>query len=414
MLTDGGVAALADSAASALRRWVEPRNWVGFDPYDLRAHPVYLWASRTNGRLRIPARALRGAFALVETYCPEAARKLLRIEGALNPKGIALFARAYLTLFALKRDPALAELAEHCLKLLRDTVAPGHCGAGWGYPFNWQSRNFIPANTPNAVVTHAAGDAFWRAYRLWGKEEHLETCSGICRFFLTGLNRHISESGGQCFSYTPVDRMRVLNVSLFVSEFLIRIGVHIGNSDFVAEGMRGVDYVLNNQNPDGSWYYFAAEEGLRNSIDHYHTGFVLRSLRSVAAVTADTRVSEALTRGFAFYWMHLFTPDHLPKMTAEHLFPVNIHSVAEALIALSEFRRMDSFVARYPIAARLTTLLEWTDSNMRDSAGFYYFSKTRRRTARIPFMRWGQAWMLVALSEVLAGHNSHSPASDSL
>jgi hypothetical protein len=40
-------------------------------------------------------------------------------------------------------------------------------------------------------------------------------------------------------------------------------------------------------------------------------------------------------------------------------------------------------------------------ANMRDGRGYFYFQKHRWYTNRIPFIRWSQAWMLLALSMFL-------------
>jgi hypothetical protein len=46
-------------------------------------------------------------------------------------------------------------------------------------------------------------------------------------------------------------------------------------------------------------------------------------------------------------------------------------------------------------------VLAWTLSNMWDPRGFFYFQQHPRYTVRTSFMRWSQAWMLLALATLL-------------
>ena len=38
-----------------------------------------------------------------------------------------------------------------------------------------------------------------------------------------------------------------------------------------------------------------------------------------------------------------------------------------------------------------------------DRRGFFYYQKRRLYTARTPYMRWSQAWMMYALARLLEG-----------
>jgi hypothetical protein len=44
------------------------------------------------------------------------------------------------------------------------------------------------------------------------------------------------------------------------------------------------------------------------------------------------------------------------------------------------------------------SVLVWTLANMWDRRGFFYFQKHPLFTVRTSFMRWSQAWMLLALA----------------
>ena len=46
-------------------------------------------------------------------------------------------------------------------------------------------------------------------------------------------------------------------------------------------------------------------------------------------------------------------------------------------------------------------IAEWTINNMSSKKGFFYYRKYKWYTIKIPYMRWSQAWMLLALSYII-------------
>ena len=74
---------------------------------------------------------------------------------------------------------------------------------------------------------------------------------------------------------------------------------------------RNLRFVLENQNPDGSWFY--AMDGVRDFVDHYHTCFVMKALAKIHALTGDAATLKALGKGVSYYLNNLFDSDGLPK-----------------------------------------------------------------------------------------------------
>jgi len=46
-------------------------------------------------------------------------------------------------------------------------------------------------------------------------------------------------------------------------------------------------------------------------------------------------------------------------------------------------------------------VFQWAMNHMWDERGFFYYRVLRFFTIRIPYMRWAQAWMLLAMSTLL-------------
>jgi hypothetical protein len=47
------------------------------------------------------------------------------------------------------------------------------------------------------------------------------------------------------------------------------------------------------------------------------------------------------------------------------------------------------------------SVFKWAMRNMWDNRGFFYYRVHRVGTVRTSYMRWSQAWMLVALSKLV-------------
>ena len=104
----------------------------------------------------------------------------------------------------------------------------------------------------------------------------------------------------------------------------------------------------------------------------------------------------ALERGFNYWKRTFFLADGWPKYYHDDPYPVDAHAAASAIVTLLECRDLDetSSTLAHQIAS-------WTNANLRDNQGFFYYQRRRFYTVRKPYMRWTQAWMLYALARLL-------------
>lgn len=394
----------------ALGGWVAQNGWSGFDPHDIRGTKpfIFLLQPIRSIPLKILRRLALTPLAAFTTEFPALSRTLFRVKPTINAKGMALFARAYLQLYTVTGLERHRERALECLAWLEGNTAPGFDEPCWGYPFDWQSGVATPANTPASVVTSAAADAFWTAFKVLGDRRYLHMCEGICRFFLKHLNRDEMQDGTLCFSYTPLDDFHVHNANLMVAEILVRVGRETGNDDWEETGIRAANYALAEQNPDGSLFYWGRvqDHACPSCIDHYHSGFEIRALHGIGEMTGRSEFQTAASRYYAFYRKNLVAPagdDIMPKMTPSSVYPVNVHSCAEAIMLNAQM------VGDFPEARPLLDgLASWVLANMQNADGSFAYMLQRRfgRVVRFdfPYLRWGQAWMLLALSQYLLIH----------
>ena len=172
--------------------------------------------------------------------------------------------------------------------------------------------------------------------------------------------------------------------------------------------MNVIDYVISKQKPNGVWYYGETEGSEVIQID-FHQGFILEDLYYFIKYTqpSNDMYMKALLKGAEFYKNEQFLSDGRAKWRWPAVYPIDIHNQAQGIITFSKLSKIkdDYLVLALKIAS-------WTIENMQRERGEFYYQKGRYFTNKIPYMRWAQAWMMLALSTLLEGmripnnHNS--------
>ena len=197
-----------------------------------------------------------------------------------------------------------------------------------------------------------------------------------------------------CFSYTPCARTEVHNANLLGASFLCRLAQLTGQQRFLEPALEAARYSVRKQHPDGSWDY--GESPHQHWIDNFHTGYNLVALKRIREFGKTGEFDAAITRGLDFYTAHFFRPDGAPRYFHDATYPVDVHSVAQSIITLHE---LGTFGEDHGDLSR--SVLRWSLDNLWDTRGFFYYQRWPHRTVRTSFMRWSQAWMLLALSTFL-------------
>ncbi len=372
-----------DTAIGELLGYCRAQNWVGYDPFD-----------GLNSRLFQATPLRRSAFARLALIqgvkrSPINFRPLLRIAGQENPKGLAIFASAAVKLSRL----GLAEqtMAQTMIDRLLRLRSPGFETLCWGYPFDWQNRHFmLPRHHPNIICSTFGGQALLDVFEHDHDTACLEAANSVTQFVLTKLNR-TADGDRFCFSYTPLDSGQVHNANLLGAAFLARVWQHTHAEALEREALRAARFSVDRQRPDGSWVY--GEAATQQWIDGFHTGYNLVALKRLHAAYGLPWLKASLDRGVRYYRDHFFAGGGIAKYYDDRIYPLDIHSTAQGIITLVEL------AGTVPDAIPLAeTLLDWANSKMRSSAGYYYYQKHRYWTIRIPYMRWAQAWMLLAMA----------------
>ena len=385
-----------EQAYDPLYAYCKAEDFAGYDPFDgLNSRLFQLTPLKYS-------RSARLAWLQLIKRSPINLRPALLIEKGVNPKGLALFALAELFRFRTTHDEIHAENAKQLLRRLLDAKITGETADGrptvaFGYNFDWQSRVFFaPHRTAAIVPTAFASQAFVEAYIAFGEEKYLEIAEAICEFALSGLNRPVETDEEICFSYTPVDRSIIYNASLLAGECLARVGVIMDNPNYLEFAAKTARFVARRQRSDGSWGY--GESAKQAWADNFHTAYVLLSLKRISDAVQGLKAESdrAIERG-RWYWLdNFFLDDGTPKYYDNATYPVDIHSVAAAIVAMCEMRDTDSRML--PLARKIA---EWATVNLCDPSGFFYYQRRKNGTVKTPFMRWGQAWMAHALARFI-------------
>jgi hypothetical protein len=367
------------------------RDFAGHDPFDALNSEVFQSLPLKNlGFARL-------AFLQIVKRSPVDLRSILRVKEGVNPKALALFALAEMSRFRESGDERHAANAKTLLDRLLSLKISGETSVGerwsaFGYNFDWQSRYFYaPRGTPAIVPTAFASAAFSEAFELFNDERYSNNVSEIAAFVVSKLNRFIETADEVCFSYTPLDRSVIYNANLLAGECLVRAATINDNADYSQLAKKALRFVVRRQRADGAWAYGAS--GKQAWADNFHTAYILLSIRRIADAIGvkDDAIENTFDRGFDYWLSNFFLDDGTPKYYDNEVYPIDIHSAAVAIAAMSELGE----------TANARNVAAWTFENLLDERGFFYYQQRMSGIVKTPFMRWGQAWMSYAIAKMI-------------
>ncbi len=229
------------------------------------------------------------------------------------PIADAHYAMGFAFLYQATAEARYLTRAVHFLDVLKQSRSTGFKEYAWGYPFDWVTRaGTIKAGTPLITTTPYVYEAFFQLYQLEEREEWREILQSIARHARNDIKDfETSESASSC-SYSPFDNVGgVVNAAAYRA-FLLTSAAHVfSNDDYAQTAKRNLNFVLDVQQADGSWYY--AVDQVRDFVDHYHTCFVMKGLAKIQQLTSDERIRPALEKGVNYYLHNLFDVEGLPK-----------------------------------------------------------------------------------------------------
>jgi hypothetical protein len=383
---DASRIARVNESVHKLETWLRSEDYAGYEPFDLMNSPyIGKWARRFPFYVMIRQYGRRFAGSNI--------RRILRVPISKNCKALGLILSGYCELSRCGEN--WRERANYLKAELRRLRSPGESEFCWGYDWDaisFRAENAMPAFSPNAVTTFFCAEALLDMAELFKDQEALEMAQSAGRFFVTRLNRSVDSQDELCFSYTPGDQTRIYNSTALVSAFLTRLAAKTGVEEYLSLARRSLQYVVNQQLPEGGWYYGATRR--QKWIDSFHTAYNLDCLLEYRRRTGDTAFDDAIGRGYSYYERTFFRQSG-PSYYNDRSFPIDIHCCSQAILTFCNFG------AEYKAArTRAIEVAAWTLDNMRASDGTFVYQRHRLWTNRTPYMRWSQGWMFKALARL--------------
>jgi hypothetical protein len=368
--------------------YCDQNDWSGYDPYD--ALNSRLLESLPFLNFKIPRLVLTQA----AKRCPVNIRPLLLIPKTHNPKALALFLASFIRLSKLgllADDELVAEMIDR-LAAHRSPDSPYWC---WGYSFPWQTRTIlVPRGAPNLVCTVFVADALMDAYEFSRETSCLNKAASAADYILNELYWTKGNATASFCYPQPSSRTPIHNANFLAAALLCRVYKHSGDQRLLEPALRAARYSASQQKGDGAWEY--GESSTQRWVDNFHTGYNLCALRAISKYSGTSEFEEHISLGFKFYRDHFFMEDGAPKYFDNRTYPIDIHSIAQSIITLLALKDLDS-----GSVGLARSVFEWARDHLWDPRGFFYYQAFPYSTTKISYMRWSQAWMLLALSSLL-------------
>lgn len=389
----------------SLYSWVKKEKYYGWDPYDWYLSPL---------SSKIP-KIVNFVLIQFNLYSPINFRSLFGIKKGISNKALALFSQAYLTLNF--RYPEFKAEGKRTLLILERNKIKTDYGYGWAshYFKFFGPKHMLTPDVPDIVGTSEAIKAFSLAYKLYKNKNYAKISKNALNSL---LNEYLSSfNGNTYFKYTPNEKGKIVfNVSALalsaISCFLRNCEL---NKDAIVTGNKVVKFLLNFQRKDGSWpySYYPSTRKFYTQLD-YHQGFIIDGLVEFLPYIQDKNlkkeVEKKIIMGVEFYMRKQFTEKGVSYYRYPIKYPVDIHNQAQGIITFSKLYKAFDNPKYLNFSLKIA---EWTIRNMQDPKGYFYAHKWPFFTNKIPYMRWGQAWMMLALAtllEVLIDENSNDRA----
>lgn len=389
--------ASADQVSAALThfdRWFRGFGETSLDHQTFFAGPLGSRAKALYYKHKLIGTAAVAPMIFFEAFLP--AGRALFHKHTRFPIADAHFAMGYAFRYETTGDQADLARAVHFLEALKKSRCHGYKEYAWGYPFDWVTRNgTIKEHTPFITSTPYMYEAFHHVHALDGRPEWKEIMASIVRHVCQDFKDfEVSKTASTC-SYTPFDTGGVINAAAYRSGMLTKASKDFNNDEYWNIAERNLNFVLENQNADGSWYY--AVDGVRDFVDHFHTCFVMKALAKIHTLTGHAGTQVALKKGVKYYLENLFDEDGLPKPFSKAprmtVYKRELYDCAESINLCLLLR--DRFPEMQP---KLETVVSGILKDWVTPQGSFRARQLKFGWDNVPMHRWAQSQMFRSLA----------------
>jgi hypothetical protein len=378
----------------------EVLDFKSYDYYDWWSTPwggrLKQWAYRTEP---VGTAVFGGPVMAAEMWLP-VLRRALRINRRCYPIAIAQHGLACLELHKYTAGSGWLEAALDDVKRLMAIAIPGAGGLCWGFPFTWSTNvGIIPANLPAATQTAYAFDLFDQLYQVTGNPTHLDSLLSIADAMELEYTVHRRGRGVASTYHGRGFGDIVMNAITYRIHILARVMTY-GRYTVEPLVMALVNFVLDQQNSDGSWFY--GENAKNRFIDHYHTCFVIKNLVRANLLLRNGELESAIIRATHYYWSNLFDQHGMPRPYARsvrfNLVKYEALDWAECLGLFCTIREKYGFTSERLESIRDAFIrIFWSPT-----AGVKPRIYRLPASGRYPYFRWGVSATLLTFARLLS------------
>lgn len=319
-------------------------------------------------------------------------RPLAGVPKMRNPKGVALFILGLLEDYQRTQEKSyLNQAIELGQWLLTQQSAPRQWQyACWGYHFDWKARAFfVPKGKPNMITTIYVARALYALGQLTGEDKYTAPALESAHFIVEHL--YVEHDGRQFFAYIPGETAFVHNASLWGAAWVALVGKITNNSEYQQLALKVARQSVKEQAADGSWVYGARHH--HQFIDGFHTGYNLEALHLLRLALECHEFDSAIELGLAYYKRELFEQDGTAKYYNKNRYPLDMHSVTQAVITLL---RVSGSKADIALAEKI--IKRSIDNLYLPEKSRFVYQKNKYFTNKINYIRWTQAWVYYSFS----------------
>ena len=372
-----------------LLKYIEKEEYKGYDPYDtLTSWVPFGWLGKWGKPIGIQ----------IQKRNPINIRSLIGIKKEYNPKAIGLLLHSYSLMYQKEPKEETKRKIDFLFNWLLENRTEGfkhHC---WGYNFDWaSSEKLLKAFSPTIVVSVFIAKGMIAYYEALKDPKALEVLKSIGNFIQDDLD--VSEDkSGICFSYSTIETDCCYNASMLGSELYAFLYRETKEEHYKDLAIRSTNFVVDKQKEDGKWNYsIKLNSGKERTQVDFHQGYVVDSLANVMKYIPEVeeQYMPSLKNGLDYYQSNQFLLNGQSLYRVPSKWPVEIHNQAQGIITFARWSHLDD--SYLDLSKKVA---DYTIKNMLSPKGYFYYKKYPWITIKTPFMRWSEAWMLLALTEL--------------
>lgn len=385
-----------EDAINKFLDWLNDFGFFSYDQYDYWGTKIGILGKKLFLKNKIFALPIVFPLQIFESFLPNT-RKLFAKKQRFAI-GDAHFALGFMNLYQYYNDKKYLTLANNLLEELLRYCTKTKNGIGWGYPYTWPTQYRIyQKSEPFITVTPYVFDAFLKMYQITKNDKFVYPVEEIIKFVAYDINEEEITPEISSSSYGPFDQSKIVNAICYRAATLLKAYDFFNNEKLKKIAIKNINFILKEQQKDGSWYYASDSR----FIDNFHTCFILNKLTESYLILKDNEILESIKNGYNFYIKNFIRKDntliHFHKIRFPKFRKIEMYDYAEGIslgVLLKDVIdgafEFSKFSANYLI------------DNFQLSKGYFITRISTLGTKnKIPYLRWPQAQLFYALTNLL-------------